>query len=432
MSGLEFIQQSGWFEALSLFSYFYPLLMAHIWTAGALVFYWQHERSATTAKFLRMPKHSWPMVSIVVPCYNEEDNVEEVISHLLGVNYPNFEIIAVNDGSKDNTGVLLDAMARDSRRIRVIHQAKNQGKAVGLITAAMVAKSVYLVCIDGDALLDHDALPWLVRHFVYNSSVGAVTGNPRIRNRSTMLGRLQVGEFSSIIGLIKRAQSSYGRIYSVSGVITAFRRSSLHDIGYWSVDMMCEDIDITWKLQTQGWLVRYEPHALCWILMPETLSGLWKQRLRWAMGGMQVLMKYTRSVFNKQGLRMLPLYAEYVLSVAWAYIMTFCLVVAGVSFLWHLASGAPHSDTWARLLPAWSGLWLATVCLLQMLISLLMDKRYEKNLLSVYFSVIWYPIAFWLITMMTTVWALPKTLLRKKGQRARWVSPDRGYTGGSR
>ena len=196
--------------------------------------------------------------------------------------------------------------------------------------------------------------------------------------------------------------------------------------------MMCEDIDITWKLQTRGWLVRYEPNALCWILMPETLVGLWKQRLRWAMGGMQVLIKYSRKVMTGQGARMLPLYAEYVLSVAWAYIMTFCLGVAGASFVWHLVTGSVGTNTWARLLPAWSGLWLATVCLLQMLISLLMDRRYEKNLLSVYFSVIWYPIAFWFITMLTTVWALPKTLLRKKGQRALWVSPDRGYTGNTR
>lgn len=431
MNVLAVIQKSGWFDALSLVSYFYPLLMAHIWTAGALVFYWQYERSATVSKFLRVPKTSWPMISIIVPCYNEEDNVAEVVSHLLGMKYPNFEIIAINDGSTDNTGPLLDAMAKLSSRIRVIHQAKNQGKAVGLITAAMVAKSEYLVCIDGDALLDHNALPWLVRHFVYNSSVGAVTGNPRIRNRSTMLGRLQVGEFSSIIGLIKRAQSSYGRIYSVSGVITAFRRTSLHDIGYWSVDMMCEDIDITWKLQTRGWLVRYEPNALCWILMPETVSGLWKQRLRWAMGGMQVLMKYRRTAFSAQGVRMLPLYTEYLLSVLWAYVMTFCLCIAGASLAWSASTGVPASHAWARLLPAWSGLWLATVCLLQMMISLLLDRRYEKNLLQVYFSVIWYPIAFWLITMLTTVWALPKTLLRKDGQRARWVSPDRGYTGGT-
>ena len=432
MNLLVLVQQSGWFEWLSLFAYFYPLMMAHIWTAGALVFYRQNERGATVAKFLRTPKKTWPMVSIVVPCYNEEDNVEEVISHLLGMNYSNFEIIAVNDGSQDNTGPLLDALARRGKLVRVIHQAKNQGKAVGLITAAMVAKSEYLVCIDGDALLDHNALPWLVRHFVYNSSVGAVTGNPRIRNRSTLLGRLQVGEFSSIIGLIKRAQSSYGRIYSVSGVVTAFRRSSLHDVGYWSVDMMCEDIDITWKLQTRGWLVRYEPHALCWILMPETISGLWKQRLRWAMGGMQVLIRYTRCLPSRQGVRMLPLYTEYALSVAWAYVMTFCLAIAGASLIQHFMVGSPATDTWARLLPAWSGLWLATVCLLQIFISFLMDRRYEKNLMSVYFSVIWYPIAFWLITMMATVWALPKTLLRKQGQRARWVSPDRGYTRGTR
>lgn len=429
MSYLLQIQQSDWLKAMHFFSYYYPLVMAHVWTAGALVFYWFYERTSTTARFMTAPRESWPMVSIIVPCYNEEDNVNEVIGHLLTMDYPNYEIIAINDGSKDRTGALLDTLARKDKRVRVIHQAKNQGKAVGLITAATVARSEYLVCIDGDALLDHQSIPWLVRHFVYNSSVGAVTGNPRIRNRSTMLGRLQVGEFSSIIGLIKRAQSSYGRIYSVSGVITAFRRSALHDIGYWSVDMMCEDIDVTWKLQTSGWLVRYEPHALCWILMPETLVGLWKQRLRWAMGGIQVLFKYSAVVLKPQGLRMLPLYLEYVLSVAWAYTMTFCLLLGAIFFGVSLVTHSAGLETWSRLLPAWSGLWLATVCLMQMFLSLMMDRRYEKNLLSVYSTVIWYPIAFWLLAMLTTVWALPKTLLRKKGQRARWVSPDRGYTG---
>jgi poly-beta-1,6-N-acetyl-D-glucosamine synthase len=278
-------------------------------------------------------------------------------------------------------------------------------------------------------VLAHDSLPWLVRHFLGDNNVAAVTGNPRIRTRSTMLGRLQVGEFSSIIGLIKRAQSTYGRIYSVSGVITAFRRSALHDIGYWSVDMMCEDIDITWKLQVNGWLIRFEPHALCWILMPETFKGLWKQRLRWAMGGIQVLLKYTGSLTTRRGPSMLPLYIEYVLSVTWAYVMTFCLVLTSVSIAVDFLTQGPSTSVFARVLPAWSGLWLATVCLMQMFFSLMMDRKYEKNLLSVYATVIWYPIAFWMLTMLTTVWALPKTLMRKKGQRARWVSPDRGYTG---
>lgn len=116
-----------------------------------------------------------------------------------------------------------------------------------------------------------------------NPRVGAVTGNPRIRTRSTLIGKVQVGEFSSIIGLIKRTQRVYGGVYRFR-VIAAFRRSALADVGYWSDDMITEDIDISWKLQLRRWSVFYEPRALCWILMPETLRGLWKQRLRWAKG----------------------------------------------------------------------------------------------------------------------------------------------------
>ena len=82
-------------------------------------------------------------------------------------------------------------------------------------------------------------------HLANGPRVGAVTGNPRIRNRSTLLGRLQVGEFSSIIGLIKRAQRIYGRIFTVSGVIAGFRISALHQVGYWNTDMVTEDIDVS-------------------------------------------------------------------------------------------------------------------------------------------------------------------------------------------
>jgi poly-beta-1,6-N-acetyl-D-glucosamine synthase len=428
MNFLMELEQQSWLKALYLFTFYYPMLMAYVWTAGAVVFYVAIELRSNLRRFNRLPREAWPMVSIIVPCYNEEDNVGEVIGHLLSMDYPHYEIIAVNDGSRDQTGELLDQFAQANPRVRVIHQAKNQGKAVGLITAATVARSEYLVCIDGDALLDHGAIPWLIRHFVSNKNVGAVTGNPRIRTRSTMLGRLQVGEFSSIIGLIKRAQSSYGRIYSVSGVIAAFRRSALHDVGYWSVDMMCEDIDITWKLQTKGWTVHYEPHALCWILMPETIIGLWKQRLRWAMGGIQVLFRYSRIVFTGNGLAMLPLFIEYLLSVFWSYAMAFCLFLGVVHIIMNAINGYVAYEIAIGLMPGWSGLWLATICLLQMLVSLVMERRYEKGLLAIYSTVIWYPIAFWLLSMATTVRAVPKTLWRKKGQRARWVSPDRGHT----
>ena len=66
----------------------------------------------------------------------------------------------------------------------VIHQSSNQGKAIGLTTAAQVTDAEYLMCIDGDSILDVDAIAWMIRHLMENPAVGAVTGNPRIRTRS--------------------------------------------------------------------------------------------------------------------------------------------------------------------------------------------------------------------------------------------------------
>lgn len=160
------------------------------------------------------------------------------------------------------------------------------------------------MCIDGDALLDRDAAAYIVEPMLYNPRVGAVTGNPRIRTRSTLVGKIQVGEYSSIIGLIKRTQRIYGNVFTVSGVIAAFRRSALAEVGYWSDDMITEDIDISWKLQLNQWTIFYEPRALCWILMPETLKGLWKQRLRWAQGGAEVFLKNMTRLWRKENFRM--------------------------------------------------------------------------------------------------------------------------------
>ena len=170
------------------------------------------------------------------------------------------------------TQAQLEAWAAHHPRLRVVHLARNQGKALALQAGALLARHELLLCIDGDALLDPHAAAWMVRHFQRDPRLGAVTGNPRIRNRSTLLGRLQVGEFSMIVGLIKRAQSQLGGLFCVSGVIGCFRRSALHAVGYWDPTRLTEDIDITWRLQRSDWRVIYEPHALVWILMPETLD----------------------------------------------------------------------------------------------------------------------------------------------------------------
>lgn len=403
------------------FAFLYPILMSFFWITGGLYYYVRrerHERVRTDPPPIDNP----PMASILIPCFNEGENAEETIDAALNQRYPDFEVIAINDGSTDNTAEVLDRLAARHEKLRVIHLDRNLGKANALRMGALAARSEYLVCIDGDALLDEYATHWLVSHLLAGPRVGAVTGNPRIRNRSTLLGRLQVGEFSSIIGMIKRAQRVYGRIFTVSGVISAFRRTALHRIGYWSEDMVTEDIDISWRLQMDHWDIRYEPNALCFILMPETLKGLWRQRLRWACGGVEVILRHSKGLASWKNRRMWGVVSEYTLSVIWAYTMLLIFILWGLGLFMPM----PEALYVRSILPAWHGVILGMVCLLQFAISLLIDRRYEKEVGRNYFWVIWYPMAYWVINMLTVVVAVPKTLLRRRRQRATWVSPDRG------
>jgi biofilm PGA synthesis N-glycosyltransferase PgaC len=404
------------------FSFMYPLIMSIVWITGAAYYYVYRERRDHRKPDDPPELSEIPPVTFIVPCHNEGINVRETIQSLASQDYPEFEIIAVNDASSDNTGEILEEMAGTENRLRVIHFDVNQGKAMGLRVATLASKHELLICLDGDALLDPNATRWLVRHFVEGARVGAVTGNPRVRNRTTLIGRIQVGEFSSIIGLIKRAQRIYGRIFTVSGVVSAFRKSALHQVGYWSEDVVTEDIDISWRLQLNHWDIRYEPNALCWILMPETLKGLWRQRLRWAQGGIEVMTKHFKKLFKWRSRRMWMVALELCVSTIWAYTMALIFVLWCLSLLLDLP--APYGTV--RIPPGWSGIILGTTCLLQFAVSIAIDSRYERRLGRVYYWLIWYPMIYWVIQVATSVFAVPRALSRKAGERGIWTSPDRG------
>lgn len=407
-------------HALFQFAFFYPIVMSFFWMTGGLYYYLRRERKSPGRT--DPPAMAFPFASLLVPCHNESDNVHETLAAALAQRYPDFEVIAINDGSSDDTAERLNQLATLHPRLRVIHLDRNLGKANAMRMGALAARSEYLLCIDGDAMLDEYAMHWMVWHLTSGPRVGAVTGNPRIRNRSTLLGRLQVAEFSSIIGMIKRAQRVYGRIFTVSGVICAFRRTALHRIGYWAEDMVTEDIDISWRLQMDHWDIRYEPNALCFILMPETLKGLWRQRLRWAQGGVEVLMHHGASLLEWRKRRMWGVLFEYILSITWAYSMVFIVL------LWALGHflAMPSQLQVRSLLPAWHGMVLALVCMLQFASSIIIDRRYETGVGRNYFWVIWYPMVYWLLSLVTTVVAVPKTIVKRRRGRATWVSPDRG------
>jgi biofilm PGA synthesis N-glycosyltransferase PgaC len=406
------------------YAFFYPLTMAWMWMIGGVWYYLRWESRNALGPECPPEVASQPPASILIPCFNEEQNVHDTIYYALATEYPDFEVIAINDGSKDRTAEILDELAALNPRLRVVHLTANQGKAMALRAGAIAAKHEFLICIDGDAMLHPKATAWMMLHFSSGRRMGAVTGNPRILNRSTLLGKLQVGEFSSIIGLMKRAQRVYGRLFTVSGVIVGYSRAALHQVGYWSEEMITEDIDISWRLQMNHWNIRYEPDALCYIYMPETFKGLWKQRLRWAQGGVEVLFKHGRDLLTWRRRRFWGVALEYLASMIWAYFMLILIL------LYLVGCVVPLGSTWhvETLLPQLNGVMLGITAMAQFAVSMLIDRRYEpkKTFFRNYFWIIWYPMAFWLLVMLTTVVAVPKTILKKRGLRARWVSPDRG------
>ena len=205
---------------------------------------------------------------------------------------------------------------------------------------------------------------------------------------------------------------------TVSGVCVAYRKRALMECGFWDRDMMTEDIAVTWKLEKNFWDVRYEPRALCWMLVPETVKGLWKQRKRWASGGLEVIFRHHDIWHSWKRRRMTPIYLEQVCSFFWSVcwlILTIILII--------MEFNSQHVFTEYL----WKSQFLSFVCLLQFGVAMWLEQHYDKNIIKSTWSVIWYPLVYWYVNVFITLAALLKAILPKK-KLATWKSPDRGIT----
>jgi len=395
--------------------------MSFIWIIGAFVFYLRWERGNNDLPVLDQT----PMFSILVPAHNEQEQIEETVERLLDLNYPNYEIIVADDGSTDATTDILHRLVKQHDKIRATYMRINGGKGAALNAACAISNGRYILCIDADAQLESDALIWIAWHFNKFPRVGAVTGNPRVLNRTTLLAKIQTGEYATIIGLIKRAQRVLGKVLTVSGVIAAFRKEAITSIGLWDPHMATDDIDITFRLEKAFWDIRFEPKAIIWVLVPETLKGLWLQRLRWSVGGVEVLKKNLDIWKDWRQRRLWPVFIEYVSSIVWSYFFWLVTAIWSIQLLLGKASTVTFA---APLPPLWAGALLALMCLLMFFCSLILDSRYEKHMTRYLFWVIWYPLVYWLLSATAVVVAFTKVMLRKKGVQGQgvWKSPDRG------
>ncbi|EOQ02072.1 poly-beta-1,6-N-acetyl-D-glucosamine synthase [Bacillus cereus] len=399
---------------VSEFLLWYPIFMSIVWITGAIIFVIRVESK------LDLKLHETPFVSILVPCYNEEKNIQETIKQLLQQNYPNYEIIIINDGSIDRTASVVNSIMDGEPNVRFIDLKENQGKANALRLGLLASNGDYLVCVDADALLEPTALQYMIPHFLTKNNgrrIGAVTGNPRVRNRSSLLSKIQISEYSSVVGLIKRTQHIYGKIMTVSGVVVAFRKQAVLDCGLWDRDIITEDIAITWRLQKHFWDIVYEPKAICWMLVPETIYGLWKQRVRWAQGGLEVMLRHWNIFSDWRQVGLYVIFIEQVLSLLWAILWG----IVTILFLFKVSLNLEilHLFTISSCL-------LSVTCIIQFFIGILVDSKYDSNLKREYLWAIWYPVCYWYINVFVVFAAIWKISTKDREGFAIWESPDRG------
>ena len=237
-----------------------------------------------------------PEVSIVVPAYNEEVNIERTINNLLQQDYPLLQIIFVDDGSKDNTLNIVKETFSGVTNVQV-HTKPNGGKASALNYGINLVNTEYVVCIDADTQLKTDAVAQLMKKFS-DPRVGAVAGNVKVGNEVNMITKWQSIEYVTSQNFDRRAFDLLNCITVVPGAIGAFKKEAIIKAGGFTTDTLAEDCDLTMRLHRNNYLVRNCTDALSYTEAPETMKQFMKQRFRWSFGVMQCFWKHRDALFN--------------------------------------------------------------------------------------------------------------------------------------
>lgn len=247
------------------------------------------------------PGDLYPFVSIIVPAYNEGEVIESSLASLLELRYPYYEVIAVDDGSIDDTYERMRRFEGDHSGVKVsVFRKENSGKADTLNYGIRRSRAPIVVCMDADSRLAPEALRWAVGHF-REPYVGAVAGNVKVVNRHNIWTRLQALEYVEGLNIVRKAQAWLGSVNVVPGPIGIFRRSVLDRVGGYDSDTFAEDFDLTVKILADGWRIHYEPKAIAFTEAPEELLEIIKQRYRWSRGILQTLRKQKRLLRRSNG-----------------------------------------------------------------------------------------------------------------------------------
>ena len=397
-------------EVLMAMVALYPVVTAALWVAGGVLFRLLEEDDAFEVA-------EWPGVTVLIPAYNEEAVIATSVRAALESDYPELEVLVLDDGSTDTTETTALAAAGDDRRCLVIRDPVNRGKAEQLNAGFARASHALVVVTDADAHLHSDAVRHLVRRMSSSPLLAAVAGAPHVTNRTRLICGLQVLEAAAIIGLIRRTQALSGRVGTVAGVLGLFDRDRVRAVGGYDGSMATEDIDLTWRLLQAGWHSTYEPRALVGMQVPSTVRALWAQRKRWARGQGEVLHRHLRDVSRWRNRRMWLLSVESVASLLWVIALAASLILATLS---HLFSA---DIWWIGFGLAW-GVAITVVATGQLTVAIALRHRYDRWGVRALLVGAIYPVVFWLFSATAALHSQIAALVRgPREKRVVWDIP---------
>jgi len=251
-----------------------------------------------------------PRVSLVIPAYNERKYIIKSLERILKINYPKekLEIIIVDDGSTDGTFEIVKKFV-DTKKLKFIKIFKNKhsGKAGSLNFGVKRAKHDFVAVVDADSHLTRNTLINAMKYFD-SEDVASVTTRILVEGKKTIFERWQDIEFK-IIALMRKITESLNLISVTPGPLSIYKKNILLKVGLFDKKNLTEDIEIAWRLLNEGYRINMAYDSLVYTPYPSKFSKWFRQRLRWSIGWMQTLKKYSVYIFRNHpvGTYLLPM-----------------------------------------------------------------------------------------------------------------------------
>lgn len=259
----------------------------------------------------------YPLVSVIIPAYNEEKTIEKTIQSVLELDYPKnkLEIIVVDDGSKDKTAEIAKNV---SKRVRVFSKP-NGGKASALNYGIARAKGEFIAGLDADSFVTPSALKKMLGYF-NDKEVMCVTPALNVYNPKTFLQKLQHAEY--LFGIfLRKIFSLSDAVHVTPGPFSIFRKEFFEKYGGYEEGNLTEDFEIALRLQSYHYKIRNSVDAVVYTVAPARFMPLLRQRRRWYVGQAQNLKKYWFLFSKKYGDLGLIILPAAVLSVFFSIII---------------------------------------------------------------------------------------------------------------